>query len=329
MRSFTIITLLSAFLLIWNNPYNTTSQPHHQTLPEIIKNKEQGFNNTFQNPQNAKILWALLTGEKTGISKKTKRIFNDLELGFLFSPSGMHMAAFLSLILILPRKLKDKKILYILQWVFLIMALFLPYLAMVRISILRILILLQRFLKKRMNIEILFYLTFLISLTIGHLKESPLGFIFSFLFLGTFIALRDYSKLTIIIALFSNQLLISLFSGKEVSLIALIFNLPFIGVFSLLLPFFYFYLLTFSWIHWNWVELFIKFFIITLKWVAQFTHGTFFNSSIFMILAVWIVLLKKRKRYLIIVLFLHGNNANAPSLIKEKYFTSVHYSKNY
>jgi hypothetical protein len=314
MRLFTIITLLSAFLIIWSKPFEALKRSHHLALPDTLKNRAQNFKKTFKNPQEANVLWAFLTGEKTGISPKIKKNFDDLQLSFLFSPSGMHLAALLSLILIFPRKLKQKKILFLLQWPILITALFLPYLAIVRISILRILILCQRFLKKRINIEILFFFTFFISFLIGHFRESPLGFTLSFLFMGTFISLRDYSKLTIIIGLFSNQLLICFFSGQETSFISLVLNLPLIGLFSFLLPFFYLYLLIFQWLHWNWIELVMHLFILTVKWTATLVQGTFTSSSFFLMLAVWVVLLKKGKIYFIILLFLHGNTANAPSI---------------
>ena len=116
MRLFTTITLLSAFLLIWSGPFKSTGQSHHLVVPEIIESKNQNFKRTFQDPQCAHVAWALLTGEKSGISAKSKNDFEDLQLNFLFSPSGMHLTALLSLILILPRKLKHKKTLYFLPW---------------------------------------------------------------------------------------------------------------------------------------------------------------------------------------------------------------------
>ncbi len=310
-----MITLLSAFLLIWSQPFLVAGQSHHPSLPVILKNKGQSFKKTFKNPQNANVLWAFLTGDKSGISSKIKKDFNNLQVSFLFSPSGMHTAALLSLILFLPRKLKKKKTIYILQWPLLIMALFLPYLAIVRISLLRILILVQRFFKKRIKIEILFFLTFFISFLLGHFRESPLGFTLSFLFMGTFIALRDYSKLITIIGLFSNQLVVCFFSGEETSFLSLFLNLPLIGLFSFLLPFFYLYLILFQWIPYNWIEFFVSFFILIVKWMAKLIQGTFTSSSFFLILAVWMILFKKRKIYFIILLLLHGNAVNAPCIV--------------
>lgn len=313
MKLFAFITTFSIFLLFWSRPFGQQGRVPKKSVPEFIKAQHRDFKNSFKHPQNANVLWAFLTGEKKGLSPKAQQNFNNLELNFLFSPSGIHLAALSSLIFYLIKKIKHKRVIRIFQWLFLMSAFFLPYLAIKRIVCLRVLILSQLFFKKRIPIEILFGITFLISFFLGHFQDSPLGFILSFLYMGTFIALRDHSKITVLLGLFSSHLVICFFSGNEISLLALILNLPLITLFSFLLPFFYLYFLTFQWIHYNWIEFVVRAFILIVHWAAKPTQGTFVSATLFLILAVWIILLKKQKRYLLILLLLHTNVANSPA----------------
>lgn len=315
MKFFLFISIFSALMLFGSKPFNQKEKAPKRVLPEFITDMHRDFKDQFQYPQNANILWAFMTGEKRGISPKILKSFNKLEIGFFFSPSGIHLSGFLAMIFYLLKKIKNKnkKITRITKWIFLIAAFSLPYLAIKRIVILRILYLSQMFLKKRISIEILFLLTFLISFGLGHFSESPLGFILSFLYMGTFIALRDQSRSTIILGLFSSHLLIAFFSGSEVSLVSLLLNLPLIAIFAFLLPAFYFYFLTFQWIDFNWIELIVRIFILSVHWTAKLTNGTLVSSTVFLIMAAWIILLKKQKRYLVLFLLLHGNVAISPA----------------
>ncbi|MFA6236935.1 MAG: ComEC/Rec2 family competence protein [Bacteriovorax sp.] len=313
MRFFAFITLCSAFLLFLSKPFAPNKIPPKKSIPAFIKASHRNFKEGFQHPQNANILWAFITGEKYGISPYTQKSFKDLELNFLFSPSGIHVAGFLSMVLFFFKKSKHKKMIRMVRWAVLVAALFLPYMAIKRIVCFRILFLLQRFLKRRIRIESLFLATFFISFLMGHFKESPLSFILSFLYMGTFIALADRSKFFILMGLFSSHLIICFFSGSEISFVSLFLNLPLLALFSILLPLFYFYFLTFHWIHFNWIEWIVRAFILCVHWSARLVQGTFVSSTFFLIFAVWILLLKKRKRYLLIALLLHGNIAISPT----------------
>lgn len=314
MKLFALITLLSAFLLTLSSSFHKTAPKIRRTLPMGVQNLYPAFKKSFQNPQNANLLWSFLTGQKKQISPKLQKSFNDLELGFLFSPSGIHFGAFLTLLFLFKKKSKCKKLSLATQGIISLLALFLPYMAIKRIAILKLLIFSQRFLKKRMPIEFLFLLTFCFSFLLGHYRESPLGFILSFLYMGTFISLRDHSKRTNLIGLFSSHLLIAFFSGHEMSPIALILNIPIIALFSLILPFFYLYFLSFQWINFNWIEIGVRIFILMIQEMAKFTQGTFVSSTFFLMLAVWVILLKKQKRYLLLFLSLHGNIIHAPTI---------------
>jgi hypothetical protein len=90
-----------------------------------------------------------------------------------------------------------------------------------RLLLLRILLQVKFLSKIKITIEHVFLITFAASFLIGDFKNSPLSFVYSFIFLGTFFSLRDYSKLTLIMGLFSTQLIIGLFMGEKVSLLAI------------------------------------------------------------------------------------------------------------
>ncbi len=312
MKFFLFITLISACLLFWAKPFTQKSALKRE-LPAAILAQKASFKDSFEKPENANVLWAFMTGEKKGITPKTQRDFNALEIGFFFSPSGLHLSGLLFLLFLLSKKIFSKKVHFLWQILFLSLCFFLPYLAIKRIAGLRLLILSQRFFKRKVPIEIIFAVIFLISFLLGHFRESPLGFILSFLYMGTFIALRDYSKITIIIGLFSSHLIICFFSGAEISFLSLILNLPLIALFSFLIPMSYLYFFSFHWIHFNWIEFIVRTFIMLVHWSARLTLGTFVSSTFFLILAVWIILLKKQKRFLLLLLLLHGNNVHSPT----------------
>jgi hypothetical protein len=313
MRFFAFITLTSAFLLFFSKPSDQSIKPIKKTIPAFVKAQQRAFKDSFTHPQNANIAWAILTGEKFGISPKTKQDFTDLELNFLFSPSGIHLAALLALLFFLIKKYKRNKLIKLAHWGLLLWALFLPFLAIKRIIFLRLLILSQSIFKRKFPIEILFLITFGISFMLGHFKESPLGYILSFLYMGTFISLSDKPKIILILGLFSTHLLIAFFNGNEVSLFSIILSLPIISLFAFFLPFVFLYFFTFKLISYNWIEGAVRLFILIVHWGAKMIHGTFMGSTLFLFLAIWIILLKKKKRYLVLVLILHGNVANSPA----------------
>jgi hypothetical protein len=314
MRFFAFITLISAILLFISKPFEVKVNSVKVEIPILIKARQRAFKESFDRPQNANIAWAMLTGEKFGISPKVKADFRDLELGFLFSPSGLHLAAFLIPYYFLIKRIRNKKTARILRLItFSWILFFVPFLAMKRIAFLRLLLILQSLFKRRFPIEILFLITFLFSFLANHFQASPLGFILSFLFIGTFISFKDKPRAHLFLGLFSSHLLLAFFSGNDFSFLSIIVNFPIIALFSCFIPLIILYLCTFSWIDFNWIEGMVRLFILIVHWGAKIIQGSFMSSTIFLLVAVWIILLKKDKRYLVIVLLLHGNIVNSPS----------------
>ena len=206
------------------------------------------------------------------------------------------------------------KISKILKGLLLVALYFLPFLAIKRIIILNFLIVLSSRFKNNISIELLFLITFLLSFFLGHFNQSPLGFILSYVYIGTFITLRNHSRPTLILGLFSSHLIISLFSGQETSPLALIINIPLLTYFSALMPLLYLYFFTYKFLPYNWIEIFAQVFIKIVRPLSKLAHLTKIDSSVFLIIAVWIILLRKEKKYLALCLLLHCNNANTPAI---------------
>lgn len=317
MKFLAIISLFGSLLLF--SAYQTKALKGSRSqvlLPDLITDLRLPFKKSFDHPQNANVLWAFLTGQQSGITPKTKSDFQDLELGFLFSPSAIHFSALMALIFFIVKKFKNKKINKSIKLLILLLAFMLPYLAIKRIVLFRLLFWAQSLfkLKRRVPVEALFLATFLLSFLLGHYQESPLGFSLSFLYIGTFIALRNEARKTILLGLFSTHLIICFFNGQETSILSLLLNIPLLALFSALMPFFYIYFLSFKWIDFNWIEVVVRAFILTVHWLAKLTHGTSVSSTLFILLAVWMILLKKQKRYFFLFILLHGNTANSPAI---------------
>jgi len=315
MKFFLTIYLLSALLLSLNNPFagqKALARPDKSTIQRVLPSKSNLID-SFENPRHARVLWAFLTGEKDGLSPKLKKQFDLLELGFLFSPSGLHLSSFFLLLFIWTKKFAGKKTASRLKLLITIGCFCLPSLSIKRIVILRLLIFLKIKLKKKWRIEHLFFVTFSISFLLGHYFQSPGGFIMSFLFMGTFISLSSFSRWQVMFGLFVSHLLISFFSGSMVSLPALFLDLPLLFFFSALMSVSGIYLLTFQWIKFNWIEKPISLFLFLIKKSAALTIGTHVSASLFLILAMWIYFLKKDKKLLVICFLLHTNLANSPS----------------
>lgn len=315
MKIFLTLFLMGALMLALQVGGDRSVSAKRLKSTEILRGLplKSAVLSSFDRAQNAHAFWAFLTGDKAQVSPKLKNTFDRLELGFLFSPSGMHITALLFLVFLLLKKCFSQKISARLRLICFAAFYFFPSFAIKRIVILRLLFFFKQRLKKTWSLEALFIATFCISFLLGHYFQSPLGFTMSFLFMGTFIALRDQSRFKILLGLFAVHLLIGFFHGNEVSPLALLLSFPLIGYFCAMMSLSGLYLATFRFIHINWMEKLITLFLWLIKMSAKLTIGTQINASLFLILALWIVLLKKDKRWLILCLFLHTNLAHSPA----------------
>lgn len=325
MKSFLILTIFCAFCLGITVQLQLNKKSSAEArIPPYLKSYCEDIKAGFKKPENANLLFAFLMGVDKGISPYTKKNFRSNSLGFLLSPSGVHLGGFFLLINFFLKRIKKKSLKKIINVLILGSLFFLCQQdAVKRLSLLRIGVFANRFFKNPFPFEWVFLGIFLIAFISGHYYSSPLGFLFSFYYIGTFIFLGDQSRLVLIAGLFSNQLVIALFMGTKVSFFSVLTGLIGVSLFSILFPLFIIYFLTYWLFPFNWVELFINFYSLMLKYSAKLLTGTFTSSSVFLFLFLWTLLLCKDRRVKTalagIFLCLHTNSAMTPVLFVGNY----------
>lgn len=318
MKFFLFVSILTAVLLGTTIQLGLQKTPvPTKVIPPFLARYKSQVKEQFKKPENANILFSFITGNKTGISPYTKKAFKKLNLSFLLSPSGIHFTALFIFVAYFLKKIKNKWIRYVTKASIVSSFFFLPnFEALKRLGILRLLFQVKFLAKLKISLETIFFLTFVLSFIFGQYKASPLGFIFSFAFLGTFFSLRDSSKIILILGLFSTQLILALFLGDKVSLLSIPCGLFGSFLFTFLFPVFVLFLLTFWAIPFNWVEPLLQLYIKGIQLTSKLLNGSFTSSSIFLILAIWILMFHKasKRKYMgfCVLLFLHTNTAMNP-----------------
>lgn len=291
-----LISFLTAFMLGTSVHLGITKvSPAAKTTPGFLKTYQTEVKNTFEKRELANILFAFITGNKNGISPYTKKAFKKTNLIFLFSPSGIHLAGLFLFINFFLKKIKIKWVRHFSKASIVSSAFLLTgFDSMKRLSLMRLLNQFKFLAKLTITTEQVFLCTFFISFLLGHFHKNPLSFIFSFAFIGTFISLRDYSKIKLILGLYSIQLTLGLFMGDKVSLLAVPVGLLGSFIFSFLFPIILLFLGSFWLIEVNWIEPLLKIYVGGIQLTAKALNGSFSSSSIFLILAVWVVMIRPK-----------------------------------
>jgi hypothetical protein len=283
--------------------FRPTGEINHLNLPPWLLNFHQNLLAHFAHPQNANFLFSVLTGESTGLSGRLIHDLDNLNLRFLLSPSGLHLAGFLFFI----RKGKKRIPIYLACWM-------LPnFYALKRITLLKFLSL---FTKKIQMIN-LFYITFVVSFLCGHFFKSPLGFTYSFLIIGTFFSLGELSLTKAFLALSASHILIAIFQGNSFSFIGLLFSLLIVQLFTLLLPILLIFALSFYLYPSHWIEPVVRIFILVIHFASEYSRGTFLTSTVFLLISLWIILLDKNKWWILICLLFHAEVLHTPTIYRQ------------
>lgn len=300
MQNYKRVTLISLFFLVIIVILKPEGPQVPLHLPQWLQGLHQNLLTHFTHPQNAHFLFAILTGDKKGLSGCLLKDMNTLNLRFLLSPTGLHLTGFLFFF----KKGKNRIPIYLACWL-------LPgFYSLKRLALLRFMTLF----KKGITQIDRFYLTFFISFCCGHFFKSPLGFTYSFLLIGTFFSLNQMSFIEAFLAIAASHLVISFFSGDDFSFLALVFTLVLVQCFSLLLPLFFFFVFSFYITPSHWIEPFIRFFIVLIHYAAKFSNGTFLTSSLMLLCTLWILLLGKNKWWLVLCLLLHAELVHSPAI---------------
>lgn len=318
MKFFLFISVLTAIMLGLTVELGLQkTPPPEKKVPSFLNRYKAQVKEHFKRPENANILFSFITGNKNGISPYTKKAFKKVNLSFLLSPSGIHYSALFVFVAYFLKRIKFKWVRYLTKATIVSSVFFLPnFESLKRLGILRLIFQLKFLAKLKISLEMVFFLTFILSFALGHFKISPIGFIFSFAFLGTFFSLRDSSKLILILGLFSTQLILALFLGDKVSLLSIPCGLFGSFLFTILFPICILFLLTF-WIHpINWLEPILRTYIVGIQSTSKLLNGSFTSSSIFLILAIWLLMFHQNntRKYIVfsLLLFLHTNTAMNP-----------------
>jgi len=317
MKFFLFISIITALLLAYVKPFSQQGIGKRPVLPAFLSQQKMDFKKSFLSPTNGQIAWSYISGDKKNIPPRVYSDFNELQIAYLFSPSGIHLAGLLFFAYFLLKKINRVRL-------FLLLILYcLPYLAIKRLIIFRLLFIIKNKFKLALSIENLFLITFFLSFIFGHYQLSRLSFILSFLYMGTFISLRHESRIVCLLGLLATHLLVAFFSLQELSPLSLLINLPLLTYFSALLPLSYLYLIIFKIFSINWLEPLVKFFLINIHWMAKIAHSSSISSSLFLILFIWMILLRQNKMVIALFLFLHTNTLQCPALFYNSKSESV------
>lgn len=322
MKFYLFICLTSTCLIIWAIEADWLSkQAPKRVMPEFIKNYQLKMKSSFVRPENANILFSFFTGNKDGISPYTKNAFKQTNLSYLFSPSGVHLAGILVFILFFVKKIPSKKGTRFFKFLFNISLFFLPqFYTLHRLAVLRLSYQLNYLAKLKQPVEILFFITFLISFTLGHFHHSPMGFIYSYIYLGTFIAFGMRPKISLILGLFSTQLILGIFFGNQTSFLSIAVGLGGGFLFSLIFPLLIIFFSTYWIFEINWGEPIIRGFVLGTHYFSKIMNGTYFSSSLFLIGAVWLLLCRNKPTYWLtlftILFFLHSDGCMSPTIMR-------------
>lgn len=321
MKTFFYLSIVCALLLeiTLESGLNKKSKAEIK-IPWALKGYHMDIQSDFEKTENANLLASFLFGAQKGISPHTKKAFQVNGLGFLLSPSGVHLAGLFFLVGLALKRIKKKWIRRVINIGLLLGAFFLPhYDAIKRLSLLRLMVQANRTCKLKIPFEWIVLLTFIMAFVLGHYFSSPLGFVFSFLYIGTFTLLGDQSKLILLGALLSNQLLLGLFLGTKVSIFSVLASLMGVALFSLLFPLLIVFFATYWAIPINWGEPLINVFVKLIKLSSRLMTGTLTSSSVFLLIAIWALLLCKniKRRRLLTGLFLlmHTDVAVSPAVL--------------
>lgn len=303
MQNFIRVSVISLILLIITLTMPPMGNLGHVEMPQWILTLHQNLLRYFTRPQNANFLFSILTGQKGGLSARLVNDLDKLNLRFILSPSGLHLAGFL----FFWKKGKKMLPIYLACWL-------LPtFYSLKRLALLRFFSL---FNKKIKSIN-LFYLTFLISFLCGHFFKSPFGFTYSFLIVGTFFSIGYINIFKAFLALSASHLLIAIFQGNDFSFLGLLFSLILVNLFSFLLPLIFIFIGSFFIFPSHWLEPFIRFFIVLIHYAAKLSQGTFITSSVMLLCCLWILLLNKNKWWIMVCLILHSELVHAPAIYVE------------
>lgn len=221
-------------------------------------------------------LWeSMLTGRVAPVDKWLKHEYKTLALAHVFTPSGFHLSALLWPMLFFFRK-KSQKL-----WIFALIGCALSFLpgqsALKRMTMIK-------FQQQVLGLKTGFIVALILDVLWGTFSASPLGFTYSFLFLG--IIYSGAKGFTLFVWFFCAQVLISFIQGSLLSPLLLFLSPLINSLLALFLPFLFF-------LAWPLTQWQLSFGIVILKLMQFFVSWSYNLVIRFPLLEVniWLILL--------------------------------------
>lgn len=171
---------------------------------------------------------AIFLGQKSGIPREALSAYADLNLQHLFTPSGIHLSSLLFPLLLLKKKRWER---YLLPPLYLALFISGQYYSMQRICLFRMG---STFLK--LSTWQAFLFAFGVDFLLGSYRLSPMSYSYSFLFLGTLLASREFPKIYLPFLLFGAQLIAANVLAEEIYITNILSSFFLTSLFSLLYP---------------------------------------------------------------------------------------------
>lgn len=235
----TIFTLALMLLLVLKTHEKRSLVPYFKSEPSLKLSHFEAAKKKLS-PEEIPLLelWeSILTGRVAPLDRWMRQEYKNLALAHVFTPSGFHLSALLwPLMLFLKTKRKRLGTLGVMAF----LLSFLPGLgAFKRMT-------LVKFNQQIFGMKSGFLLAMLLDILFGTFSDSPLGFTYSFLFLG--IVYSGARGFTIVVWFYLGQVLIAFIQANQVSPLLLITSPVINTIFALVLP----VLFALGYPLWNW-----------------------------------------------------------------------------
>lgn len=218
-------------------PYSASSRHITKYYKTLKKNYSQEYASTLS---------ALCTGEKKWLSRQIKKSYKSLALMHLLTPSGIHLGAALFPLRFLSPLLPRFSFSFITLLIYIILMQIPSFFALKRVALYTGLKSTRWF----SSSLLLFYFVFFIEIINGHYQQSPLSFLYSYLFWGTILCSQKQSASIIATRLFVSLLLVNSLLATKTSWLSLLVNTPLSALVALFFPFLLFtYFTNISWGH--------------------------------------------------------------------------------
>lgn len=289
-----ILVILSSYI------YGHISQNNNFIFSRNAQNRLSfKLNSRVISQINQSLIVSSLSGDKRSVPKEVKRLFKDFGLMHLLTPSGLHLSSFLVL------SFGNSFFIFIILILLLLFIFqFGSYYSLERVIYFKLIYVLSKFSRIKINLYTIFILTMVFSVLLGNYTNSPLSFLYSILFWGT-ILIHSKNKLLLLLALNITLHIVGIMTTQQVNISSVFIN-PFLtSTFILIFPLFILrlvvgelYLLDLF------IEHFLRVWMFPLQYFGQFKELNTIHFSFWTLIACYLFLYLKRYKVALLVLLM-------------------------